>query len=107
MKEVKAYVHRNLIADVVKALRSAGFERISFVDVMGMLKAMDNLEREFSIKLGQEVITEVKVEVVCADEEVARVVELIRKSARTGQPLAGWVFVTPVLEAHRIDDDVR
>lgn len=102
MKEVKAYVHRNLVADVVVALRTAGFERISFAEVKGVLKAMDALEREFSTELGQEVISEVKVEVVCADEEVPKVVELIRQKARTGQSVAGWVFVMPVLEAHRI-----
>ena len=39
MKEVKAFIHRNRIADVVHALKTAGFRNISVIDVKGMLKA--------------------------------------------------------------------
>ena len=42
MKEIKAYIHRNRIADVVRALEQAGYRNLSIIDVKGMLKALDS-----------------------------------------------------------------
>ena len=41
MKEIKAYVHRTRIADVVRALEQAGYRNLSIIDVKGMLKEVD------------------------------------------------------------------
>ena len=41
-KEVKAFIHRNRVADVVDALNKAGFRNITIVDVQGMLKALSS-----------------------------------------------------------------
>lgn len=65
MKEIKAYIHRNRVADVVRALRHAGFHNLSIIDVKGLLKALDSQEQDYSIEIGDEVITEVKLELVC------------------------------------------
>ena len=46
MKEIKAFVHRSRIADVVRALEKAGFRNLSVIDVKGMLKALDDKEQE-------------------------------------------------------------
>lgn len=96
MKEIKAFIHRNRIADVVHALRAAGFENISVVDVKGMLKALDSREQRYSIEIGEKVITEVKLELVCPDDAANRVIGLIRKEARTGQENAGWIYVSSI-----------
>jgi nitrogen regulatory protein P-II 1 len=42
MKEIKAFIHRNRIADIVHALKAAEFGNISVIDVKGMLKALDS-----------------------------------------------------------------
>jgi len=39
MKEIKAFIHRNRVADVVRILGAAGFRNLSVIDVKGMLKA--------------------------------------------------------------------
>jgi nitrogen regulatory protein P-II 1 len=107
MKEVKAFLHRNRVADVVRALRTSGLVcrscHLSVIDVKGTLEALDNRERDFSLELGEEVITAVKLEVVCADEDADAVVELIRRHGRTGQALAGWVYVHDIVAAYPID----
>lgn len=104
MKEIKAYIHRNRIADVVHALRVAGFRDISVVDVRGMLKALDTQEQEYSIEIGNKVVTEVKLELVCDAKQVDDAVKTIRKNGRTGQPNAGWIYVTSIDAAYEIDE---
>ncbi len=109
MKEIKAFVHRNRVADIVHALRNADFCsgvcNLSVVDVTGTLQALDNQEQSFSLELGQEVITEVKLELMCADERAGEAVQIIRENGRTGQKAAGWVYVIDIGEAYPIDSE--
>jgi nitrogen regulatory protein P-II 1 len=102
-REVKAFIHRNRIADVVDALYQAGFRNLTVIDVQGLLKALDSKEQRYSVEIGQKVITEVKLELVCEGEnQTAEAIELIRKHARTGQPHAGWIYVTGLLASSEI-----
>jgi len=94
-KEVKAFIHRNRIADVVNELYKAGFHNLTVIDVQGLLKALDSKEQRYSIEIGQKVITEVKLELVCESEnKTAEAVAIIREHGRTGQPHAGWIYVS-------------
>lgn len=105
MKEIKAFIHRNRAADVIRALKGAGYNNLSVVDVKGMLAALDERERDYSIELGEETITEVKLELVCEDESrTAEAVRLIRDNARTGQPEAGWIYISEIQAALPIAD---
>lgn len=105
VKEVKAFIHRNRVADVVNALNSAGFRNISVVDVQGMLKALSSQEQRYSVEIGQKVINEVKLELVCDDESrTAEAVAAIRDNAKTGQPSAGWIFITEIQSSIEITD---
>ncbi len=104
MKEIKAFIHRNRAADVIRALKGAGYGNLSVVDVKGMLAALDERERDYSIELGEETITEVKLELVCEDERVDAVVRLIRENGRTGQPEAGWIYISEIQAALPIAD---
>ena len=97
MQEIKAFVHRNRIADVVGALSSAGFRRLSIIDVQGLLRALDSKEQQYSVEIGQKVVTEVKLEVVCENEpRTTEAISLIREHAKTGQPEAGWIYVSDI-----------
>ncbi len=105
MKEIKAFIHRNRTADVIRALKGAGYGNLSVVDVKGMLAALDERERDYSIELGEETITEVKLEVVCEDENrTAEAVRLIQENAKTGQPEAGWIYISEIQAALPIAD---
>jgi nitrogen regulatory protein P-II 1 len=103
MKEIKAFIHRNRITDVIHALKEAGFRHLSIVDVKGTLKALDNKEQNYSVELGSAVITEIKLELVCDDARVDEATQLIRQHARTGQTDAGWIYVTDIGQAIRIE----
>jgi nitrogen regulatory protein P-II 1 len=103
MKEIKAFLHRSRVADVVHALRAAGFRNISLVDVKGMLQALNALEGEYSIEFGEAVVTEAKLEVVCENNEVLQAVALIQQNGRTGRSDAGWIYVANVVESYPIE----
>lgn len=110
MKEIKAYVHSNRIGDVIAALKdstawgavSGDGHNLTVYLVKGSLVPLDNDERHYSIDLGQEVINEYKLELHCNDEHVAELVDIIRREARTGQAVAGWIYVTEIVEAVRV-----
>lgn len=100
MNEIKAFIHRNRIADVVHALANAGFRNLSIIDVKGMLEAMNEREQDFSLEVGEPVITEVKLELVCEDEDrTALAIRCIQDNARTGQSEAGWIYISEIQTA--------
>ncbi len=100
MKEIKAFIHRNRIADVVRALKRANFRNLTVIDVKGMLNALDVREQDYSIEIGEPVITEVKLELVCQDDgSTAEAVRIIQENARTGQPEAGWIYISEIQAA--------
>jgi len=107
MREIKAYVHRNRIADVVSALSAAGFQNLSVIDVQGLLHALDSKEQQYSVEIGRKVITQVKLELVCDNEtETAEAVALIREHAVTGQPDAGWIYISDIQSRIEIPEGI-
>lgn len=102
MKEVKAFVHRGRAADIVHALLAAGFDEISLVDVKGTLHALTPRETEYSVEYGESVITEVKIEVVCADAQVEQVLGIIRSKGRSAHA-SGWVYISDIEQGMRLD----
>lgn len=103
MKEIKAYVHRSRVADVIAAIkatpswgnatRSPGHNLAVYM-VKGSLLPLFADERHYSLDLGDEVVNEYKLELLCEDSEVDELVQAIRDAARTGQAQAGWITVT-------------
>ncbi len=103
MKQIKAFVHRNRVGDIVHALDAAGFTRLSLFDVKGMLRALSAREQEYSVELGEKMINEVQMELFCEDNEAEAAIAIFRKVARTGKPDAGWIYVSEIGQSIRID----
>ncbi len=99
MIEIKAFVHRSRAASVVRALRKGGFANLTAVDVKGMVKALDEKEQQYSTGLGDRVITEVKLELVCEDDRLSEAVDLIRSNAKTDQAESGFIYVSKISAA--------
>ena len=103
MKVVTAFVHRGRVSDIVHALEAAGFRYLTVIDVKGLLNAISAVEEYCSIELGEKVTDEVKLELICEDDKAEHAVDLIRQHGRTGQAIAGLVYVTPVESYQLID----
>jgi nitrogen regulatory protein P-II 1 len=108
MKEIKAYVHRNRVADVIAAVKASSAwtsatqahgRNLAVYMVKGSLLPLADGERHYSLDLGDEVVNEYKLELLCEDAEVDELVGAICSAARTGQRQAGWVTVTTLAQA--------
>jgi len=104
MKQIKAFVHRNRVGDLIHALDAAGFRRVSLFDVKGLLRALSAREQEYSVELGDKVISEVQIEVFCEDADVVQATDIIRHVARTGHAEGGWIYVSPIEQSIPIND---
>ncbi len=101
MKEVKAYIHVNRAADVVRVLKKAGFTSLMLVDVKGTFEALRAQEQEYSADLGSRIITEVKLELVCKSDQLDEVVELIKDNAKTGRERSGAIYISDITAYHQ------
>ncbi len=108
MKEIKAYIHNNRIADVIQAVKESGLfnadgtpgcRNLSVIPVQSLLKAIDTKEQHYSIELAEPVINESKLELICEDHQVDELVGIIGLIARTGQAEAGWIYVSDIIQA--------
>lgn len=99
MKLIKAFIHHVRTPDVVQALADAGFRNITLQDVKGILKPLNDDERDFSRDVAGPVISETHLSLVCEDGEVDAVTSIIRTVAKVGPHISGWVYVSPVEQA--------
>lgn len=104
MKAIKAYVHRSRVSDVIEALKASacwrgGQHNLTLYLVKGSLRPLDEGERQYSVDLGEEVVNEYKLELHCDDGHATELVEVIRRTAATGQPNAGWIYVSDIVQA--------
>ena len=108
MKEVKAYVHSSRVADVIAALKNSpawGGQRagrrhnLAMYVVKGSIMPLDSGEQHYSMDLGDEVVNEYKLELLCEDNEVEPLKAAITAAACTGQTVAGWITVIDVVSA--------
>ncbi len=108
MKEIKAYIHNHRIADVIRALKESGLcntdgcRNLAVIPVKILLKATDTSEQHYSIELAEAVVNESRLELICEDHQVDELVDIIGRTARTGQADAGWIYVTDIVSAAAI-----
>lgn len=111
MKEIKAYVHRDRVADVIAALKESpawggkagdASHNLAVYLVRGIVAAAHGEDRHYSTDLGDEVVNEYKLEMICAPEETEDFIKLIAANARTGSSPAGWISVAHLDQAIRI-----
>lgn len=111
MKEIKAYIRKHRISDVLQALRNSGIcdlggatacHNITVSAVQRPLTGADPSQQHYSMDLAEPVVAEFKLELACPDDLVEALSDVIAKAAHTGQPEAGWIFVTDIHRATEI-----
>lgn len=111
MKEIKAYIPQHRIADVLQALRDSGLcdaragtgcHNLAVARVERPMAGADPALQHYSMELAEPVVAQFKLEVVCADDLTVPLTDAISKAAHTGQPEAGWIFVSEIQTAVEI-----
>ena len=103
MNKIEAIIRPEKLDDVKNALTAAGYAGMNIVHVTGR-----GVQRGI-VHQGRggetytvDMLPKVKVEVVVADKDLDKVVDVICKAARTGNIGDGKIFIIPVEEAIRV-----
>ncbi len=101
MREIKAYIRRDKVEDVIDAVMNAGVAGFTLIDVCG-LGAAASEQKLWSIEYCKKYSSVVKLEIVCHNKDVEHITEVIRERAWTGHKGDGMIFVAGIAEAIRI-----
>ena len=102
MKFVTAIIKPFKLDEVREALSAIGVQGITVTEVKGFGRQKGHTELYRGAEYVVDFLPKVKIEVVVADENLARAVEAIRKAAQTGRIGDGKIFVSTIDEAIRI-----
>jgi nitrogen regulatory protein P-II 1 len=111
MREIKAYIQRTCVNRAVNALNEAGAPGITVVEVhpvgYGYEPNYFEVDFEKNVLKRYNYLEIVKLELVCSDTDLERLLDTIQHVCRTGAKGDGWIFVSEVTDAIRIRDGKR
>jgi nitrogen regulatory protein P-II 1 len=102
MKKIEAIVRHFKLEDVKNALTESGVHGMTVTEVRGFGRQKGHTETYRGTEYTVDFVPKVKIEVVCGDESLQKVIDTILKSAQTGQIGDGKIFVTDLQDSIRI-----
>jgi nitrogen regulatory protein P-II 1 len=102
VKKVEAIIKPFKLDEVKEALNEIGIQGITVCEVKGFGRQKGHTELYRGAEYVVDFIPKIKMEIIVADDVVARVLEVIEQAAKTGRIGDGKIFVTPVEEVVRI-----
>jgi nitrogen regulatory protein P-II 1 len=102
MKLIEAIIKPFKLDEVKEALSEIGIEGITVSEVKGFGRQKGHTELYRGAEYVVDFLPKVKLEIAVADELVAKVIETIEMTAKTGRIGDGKIFVLPLENAVRI-----
>ncbi|NOY88399.1 MAG: P-II family nitrogen regulator [FCB group bacterium] len=102
MKEIKAYIRRSKMDEVIHGLKSIGVKAMSVITVEGIGALVNREESTLSIDYVTNYSLLYKIEIVCREQDTHTIVSQIQKLAHTGEGGDGVIFVSSVEHAVKI-----
>lgn len=102
MKLIEAIIKPFKLDEVKDALNDIGIEGITVSEVKGFGRQKGHTELYRGAEYVVDFIPKIKIEVAVSDDLVAKVVETIQTSAKTGRIGDGKIFIISLEEAVRI-----
>jgi nitrogen regulatory protein P-II 1 len=102
MKLIEAIIKPFKLDEVKEALSEIGIEGITVSEVKGFGRQKGHTELYRGAEYVVDFLPKVKLEIAVADELVAKVIETIELTAKTGRIGDGKIFVLPLENAVRI-----
>ena len=102
MKKIEAVIKPFKFDDVREALTEIGISGMTVSEVKGFGRQKGHTEIYRGAEYAVDFLPKVKVELVLADEDVERAIDIIVETARSGKIGDGKIFVLPVEEVIRI-----
>ena len=102
MKKVEAIIKPFKLDDVREALSDAGINGMTATEVKGFGRQKGHTELYRGAEYVVDFLPKVKLEIVIAESDVERCIEVITNAAKTGKIGDGKIFVTNVEKIIRI-----
>ena len=102
MKKIEAVIKPFKLDDVREALTEIGISGMTVSEVKGFGRQKGHTEIYRGAEYAVDFLPKVKVELVLADEDVERAIDIIVETAQSGKIGHGKIFVLPVEEVIRI-----
>lgn len=102
MKKIEAIIKPFKLDDVREALTEIGITGMTVSEVKGFGRQKGHTEIYRGAEYAVDFLPKVKLELVLADNDVERALDVIVETARSGKIGDGKIFVLPVDEAVRI-----
>ncbi len=107
MKEIKAYIKRHKLSEVSGALQKIeGLTGMSVISIQGYGAGWGGKKKKGENTF-EDHIPGVKLEIICRDDLVDKVVATIEKAAHTGLKGDGKIYVGEISQAVRISTGER
>lgn len=102
MKKIEAIIREERLAAVREAIEGIGYFGMTVTEVSGRGK-QGGVKLQWRVgEYNVDFLPKLKIEVVVLDQDVARTLDVITRSARTGEMGDGKIFVIPVENAVRV-----
>ena len=102
MKKIEAFIKPFKLDEVKDALHGIGIQGMTVTEVKGYGRQGGHSEiyrgSEYTINF----LPKVKIEIVCADKDLDKAIDVILKHAKTGEVGDGKIFVSTVEEVIRV-----
>jgi len=102
MKKIEAIIRHFKLEDIKNALNESGISGMTVTEVKGFGRQKGHTEMYRGTEYAIDFVPKVKIEVVCADEQMDKVIETIMEHGQTGQIGDGKIFVFELIDAIRI-----
>ncbi|MBP6672521.1 MAG: P-II family nitrogen regulator [Bacteroidetes bacterium] len=102
MKKIEAIIRPHKLDEVREALQEAGFRGLTVTEVKGYGRQMGHSEiyrgSEYTINF----LPKTKIDIICADANQDKAIDIILKHAKTGEVGDGKIFVSTIDEVIRV-----
>jgi len=102
MKKVTAIVRMGLVGEVIRTIEHAGCRCLSVVDICGLGDLLDPENEHISFEYEGYYTKMSRIEILCRDEDVDRILKIVQSHGHTDHPGDGIVFVSPIDRAVKI-----
>lgn len=102
MKKIEAIIKPFKLDDVREGLSEINITGMTAIEVKGFGRQKGHTELYRGAEYVVDFLPKVKIEVIVAEENVDRCIEVITEAARTGKIGDGKIFVSPVERVVRI-----
>lgn len=101
MKKIEAIIRPSALRAVLDGLKSVGYPGVTVTEVQGHGK-QKGITESYRGQSVEGLLPKLVITAVVGDKQVNKVVDIIVKTARTGEIGDGKIFISPVANAVRI-----